>query len=114
MARAQLILPRPDSGCGKVFYEDRRTAHEHRVALEFWNRAIGHIREGYQLAVCRCKRCGGFHIGHKRVETLPISETFVSQHPPGTRLPGQPEEGVGYDVVPSTIEMPAPSLRPDP
>ena len=36
MARNQLILPRADSGCGKAFYNDRRTADGHRIALEFW------------------------------------------------------------------------------
>jgi hypothetical protein len=68
MARDQLILPRADSGCGKVFYEDRRTADGHRIALEFWNRATGYTREGYQLSVYRCNRCGGFHIGQRRIE----------------------------------------------
>jgi hypothetical protein len=65
-----LILPRADSRCGKVFFDDRRSADGHRVALEFWNRATGQVREGYRLAVYRCKRCGGFHIGHKRIESL--------------------------------------------
>jgi hypothetical protein len=70
MARDQLILPRADSGCGKAFYNDRRTADGHRIALEFWNKATGSSREGYQLSVYRCKRCGGFHIGQKRIEKL--------------------------------------------
>jgi len=68
MARNQLILPRADSGCGKAFYNDRRTADGHRIALEFWNKATGCTREGYQLSVYRCKRCGGFHIGQRRIE----------------------------------------------
>jgi hypothetical protein len=68
MTKPRLILPRADSKCGKVFFDDRRAAHGHRVALEFWNRATGQAREGYQLAVYRCRRCGGFHIGYKRVE----------------------------------------------
>jgi hypothetical protein len=74
VARAQLILPRADSGCGKVFYGDRRTADWHRIALDFWNRATGRIREGYRLGVYRCKRCGGFHIGQKRIESQERSD----------------------------------------
>jgi hypothetical protein len=70
MARPQLILPRADSGCGKVFYHDRRIADGHRIALEFWNQATGRGRGGYRLAVYRCKRCGGFHIGQKRIPSL--------------------------------------------
>ena len=70
MAKAQLILPRPDSRCGKAFYSDRRAAEGHRIALDFWNRATGRIREGYQLTVYRCKRCGGFHIGQIQIEKL--------------------------------------------
>jgi hypothetical protein len=70
MPKNQLILPRADSGCGKVFYDDRRSADGHRIALEFWNRATGCIRDGYQLTVHRCKRCGGFHISQCRIEKL--------------------------------------------
>ena len=113
MARAQLILPRADSGCGKVFYDDRRTAYGHLVALEFWNRATGHVRAGYQLAVYRCKRCGGFHIGQKRVESLRMSETFASQHPSRIRLLRLPEESVGYESAASTIKMPEISVQRD-
>ena len=87
MPRDHLILPRADSGCGKAFYSDRRTANGHRIALEFWNRATGCVREGYQLTVHRCKRCGGFHISQRQIEklgssspssltTLPITETI--------------------------------------
>ena len=68
MSRPQLILPRADTGCGKVFYKERRSAHEHRIVLNFWNQATGDLRKGYCLAVYRCKRCGGFHIGQKRIE----------------------------------------------
>jgi hypothetical protein len=71
MARDQLILPRADSSCGKAFYSDRRTADGHRIALEFWNRATGRTRAGFQLAVYRCSRCGGFHIAHKRIRIHP-------------------------------------------
>jgi hypothetical protein len=70
MPKDQLILPRADSGCGKVFYNDRRIADGHRIALEFWNRATGCIRDGYQLTVHRCKRCGGFHISQRRTKTV--------------------------------------------
>jgi hypothetical protein len=84
MARDQLILPRADSGCGKVFYEDRRTADGHRIALEFWNRATGYTREGYQLSVYRCNRCGGFHIGQRRIEKRSSSKnkTCTGPSPP--------------------------------
>jgi hypothetical protein len=68
MARSQWILPRADSACGKVFHPDRRAAEGHRVALEFWNQATGQSRKDCRLAVYRCKRCGGFHIGNKRIE----------------------------------------------
>lgn len=72
MTRDRLILPRADSGCGKAFYADRRTADGHRIALDFWNRATGCARQGYQLSVYRCKRCGGFHIGQKRTDKLSV------------------------------------------
>ena len=78
MANDQLILPRADSGCGKVFYSDRRTAEGHRIALEFWHRATGYTRPGYQLTVHRCQRCGGFHISHRRIEK-PILVLSASQ-----------------------------------
>jgi hypothetical protein len=71
MARPQLILPRADASCGKIFFADRRTADGHRIALEVWNRATGRAREGYRLAVYRCKRCGGFHLRHRPVDRLP-------------------------------------------
>ena len=88
MAKDQLILPRADSGCGKAFYNDRRIADGHRIALEFWNQATGSVRDGYQLTVHRCKRCGGFHISQRRIEkpasrstsslrTLPTAEKSV-------------------------------------
>jgi len=68
MVRSQVILPRADAGCGKVFYRNRRTADGHRIALEFWNQATGRVRVDCRLSVYRCKRCGGFHVGQKRVE----------------------------------------------
>jgi hypothetical protein len=71
MARHQLILPKADPSCGKIFFADRRTADGHRIALEVWNRATGRAREGYRLAVYRCKRCGGFHLCQRRVDRLP-------------------------------------------
>jgi hypothetical protein len=70
MPRPQLILPQADASCGKVFFSDRRTADGHRIALEVWNRATGRTREGYALAVFRCKRCGGFHLGQKPVSRI--------------------------------------------
>ena len=80
MPRPRLILPRADAGCGKVFYEARRTADEHRIALEFWNQATGHFRKGYHLAVYRCKRCGGFHIGRKRIEKPSVCTDLRDSH----------------------------------
>jgi len=70
MEMSQLILACPDAACGKVFHDNRRSAEEQRIALEIWNRATGRARENRQLAVFRCKRCGGFHIGQKRIDRL--------------------------------------------
>jgi hypothetical protein len=76
----QLILPQADAACGKVFFADRRTADGHRIALEVWNRATGRVRPGYRLAVYRCKRCAGFHLGQRpiidrsRIPTAPEPE----------------------------------------
>jgi hypothetical protein len=78
VANDLLILPRADSGCGKVFYSDRRTAEGHRIALGFWHRATGYTRPGYQLTVHRCPRCGGFHISQRRIEKPPLKPS-VSQ-----------------------------------
>lgn len=72
MPRTQLILPQADAACGKVFFADRRTAEGHRIGLEVWNRATGRVREGYRLAVYRCKRCGGFHIGQRPLDRIPV------------------------------------------
>lgn len=71
MGRPQLILPRADASCGKVFFADRRTADGHRIALEVWNRATGRVREGYRLAVYRCKRCAGYHISQRPIDRIP-------------------------------------------
>ena len=87
MWKDQLILPRADSSCGKAFYTNRRMADGHRVALELWNRATGSVRDGYQLTVHRCNRCGGFHISQRRTQNqiprpasvrqaLPVGEEF--------------------------------------
>ncbi len=73
MARSDWILPRADSACGKVFHPDRRSAEGHRIALEFWNQATGHAHRNYYLATYRCKRCGGFHIGKKRISAKPAT-----------------------------------------
>jgi len=72
MAHPSLILPQADSACGKFFYRDRQTADAHRVALEVWNRATGRVREGYRLAVCRCRRCGGYHLSQRPISTKPM------------------------------------------
>ena len=74
MRRHQLILPCADAACGKAFYKDRRTADQHRIVLNFWNQATGESRKGYRLAVYRCKRCGGFHIGRKRIDTSGVCD----------------------------------------
>jgi hypothetical protein len=68
MVYSQIIRPRADAACGKVFYEERRTADEVRIVLDFWNRTVGRVRKGYHLSAYRCKRCGGFHIGQKRIK----------------------------------------------
>ena len=68
MARSRWIVPRADAACGRVFHPDRKTAEGHRIALELWNQATGHTREGRRLAVYRCGRCGGFHIANRKVE----------------------------------------------
>ena len=87
MPTEKLILPRADSGCGKVFYSDRRTADGHRIALEFWNRATGSFRDDYQLTVHRCNRCGGFHISRRRTKTLDSrSSPSLEALPPDERI----------------------------
>jgi hypothetical protein len=81
MAMSQLILARPDAACGKVFHEKRRTAEEHRVALEIWNRATGRARANRRLVVFHCKRCGGFHISQKRTDRLrPRDDSRTREH----------------------------------
>jgi hypothetical protein len=77
MTRSLLILPRADAGCGRAFFPDRKTAEGHRVALEFWNRATGRLHDGYRLAAYRCKRCGGFHVGLKRISA---AEVAIGRH----------------------------------
>jgi hypothetical protein len=72
MPNPQVILPQADTACGKIFFADRRTADGHRIALEVWNRATGRVRQGYRLAVYRCKRCAGFHLGNRPTDRTPI------------------------------------------
>jgi hypothetical protein len=72
MARHQLFLPQADAACGKIFFADRRAADGHRIAMEVWNRATGRGREGYRLAVYRCKRCAGFHVGQRPIDRIRI------------------------------------------
>ena len=79
MPRPRLILPQADAACGKVFFADRRTADGHRIGLEVWNRATGRVREGYRLAVYRCKRCGGFHIGYRPAVPIPQPSPSTSE-----------------------------------
>ena len=80
MARSRWIMPRADAACGRVFHPDRRTAEGHRIALELWNQATGHTREGRRLAVYRCGRCGGFHIASRKVEPQ-TAQASVSTRP---------------------------------
>jgi hypothetical protein len=80
MARPQLILPQPDAACGKIFFADRRTADGHRIALDVWNRATGRVREGYRLAVYRCKRCAGFHVAQRPIDRIPIRPLPLHGH----------------------------------
>jgi hypothetical protein len=39
--------------------------------MEVWNRATGRVREGYGLAVHRCKRCAGYHVSLRPVDRIP-------------------------------------------
>jgi hypothetical protein len=94
MARPQLILPRADTTCGKVFYGERRAADEHRIALEFWNQATGDLGEGYHLAVYRCKRCGGFHIGKKRIKPTMTAGAHALRHSGGQAAAEMPNSGI--------------------
>ncbi len=81
MARSDWILPRADTACGRAFHPNRQTAEGYRIALEFWMHATGCIRVGYRLATFRCKRCGGFHIGRKKVDQKILSQPLP--HPTG-------------------------------
>jgi len=87
MSHPSLILPKADASCGKLFYSDRQTAEAHRIALDVWNRATGRVRDGYRLAVCRCRRCGGYHIGHRPIVSKPIE----SEHFPGRESGMEPD-----------------------
>ena len=89
MAMSQLILARPDASCGKVFHANRRGAEQRRVALEIWNRATGCAKENYRLVSFQCNRCGGFHIGQKRIDRLRPAQRFpqpVPRNQPGSSL----------------------------
>jgi hypothetical protein len=79
MARSDWILPCADTACGKAFHADRRSADGHRIALEFWNQATGRSRSGSALVTYRCKRCGGFHVGRKRMNSEPTRSSACSQ-----------------------------------
>jgi hypothetical protein len=92
MAHPSLILPQADASCGRLFYGDRHTADAHRIALEVWNRATGRVRDGYRLAVCRCRRCGGYHIGHRPIIAKPID--------------AEPSVDRGLELGPSRAEEP--------
>jgi hypothetical protein len=102
MVNHPVILPRADAGCGKAFYQDRRTAEWDRIALEFWNQATGRARPDCRLSVYRCKRCGGFHISPKRVEN-PDDSGKSSAHPE----PGKGSEASRRDVTPIPNLVPA-------
>lgn len=82
MPRPALILPRADAACGKIFFSDRRMADDHRIGLEVWYRATGRAREGYRLSVYRCRRCGGFHIGRRPIDRIPIRRPTTIDHDP--------------------------------
>ena len=97
MARTQLILPQADAACGRPFYFDHRTAAGDRIALEIWHRATGHLREGYRLAVFRCRRCGGYHIRQKPIE----SKADVEGNPHGT---GELECSDRWKARPDAVE----------
>ncbi len=84
MARQHVILARRDATCGKVFHGDRRSAQEDRIALEIWYRATGGGKKGSRFVVVHCKRCGGFHLGHKRVEKLGNHNNLDSHNSPNS------------------------------
>ena len=107
MVWSQIILPRADVQCGKTFHKDRESARGHRVALEFWYAATGITREGYRLAVYRCKRCGGFHIGWKQKRAKRPSDHQGAQE-------NQPihENDFVEDEYLDDLDPVAPSARP--
>ena len=96
MPKDHLILPRADSGCGKAFYSERRVAEGHRIALEFWNRATGCVRDGYQLTVHRCNRCGGFHISQQPYREASLDITSFAKHSADRRGNPLDSESVMY------------------
>jgi hypothetical protein len=96
MAHPSLILPKADSTCGKLFYGDRNSAEAHRIALEVWNRATGRLREGYRLAVCRCRRCGGFHISYRPIRSKPVYSETLSDDQAEIRTPQADEQFMSY------------------
>ncbi len=98
MARTQLILPQADAACGRPFYFDHHTADGDRIALEVWRRATGHSREGYRLAVYRCRRCGGYHIRQKRIELKAVVEGNL-QETGEAHVGNQVDEGIGRPAV---------------
>ena len=101
MAQPQWILPRADARCGRVFHPERKGAEGYRVALEFWNRATGQQREGYRLAVFRCKRCGGFHVKNRRIEETAATANETVPVRPGRNGAGEipSEEASGRSVM---------------
>lgn len=77
MARSDWILPRADLACGRAFYPSRQSAEGHRIALELWIQATRSSQVGYSLTTFRCKRCGGFHIGRKKVEERTLEPSVM-------------------------------------
>ncbi len=57
-----LIQPKFDPTCRRVFHADRQGAQAQLVALEVWNRATGRDLGGRRLVVYQCPRCGGYHV----------------------------------------------------
>ncbi|WP_165221757.1 hypothetical protein [Aquisphaera insulae] len=106
MARTDWILPRAEAACHKVFHPDRQAAEGHRITLEIWIQATGRSRPGYRVVPFRCKRCGGYHVAHKKIRNrreaalsrLLQSHEFNSWEEPGLHepspeatLPGEPD-----------------------
>ncbi|MHB1560989.1 MAG: hypothetical protein ACYC61_26340 [Isosphaeraceae bacterium] len=107
MPYPQVILPQADAACGKTFFADRRTADDHRVGLEVWNRATGRERPGYRLSAYRCRRCGGFHLAQRPVPPPRPTATPPAPEPAA----GEPEAVHAADRIADEAGEPSPATN---